>query len=158
MSYIVVGPDGKESGPVELETLVQWAQSGALPVHAPVRDLTTRASTTAGRMPELASLYQATDFSKAPGPAVQTGSKGSAMIPTGNPKALASYYFGVATLIPCLGLFTAPVALVLGIRGLKAYNENPAAFGKGHAITGIVLATIGLAYHVFFIVLAMVNW
>lgn len=157
MGFMVIGPDGKENGPVELETLVKWAQSGSLPALAPVRDLTTGVSTTAGQMPELASLYQATDFSKAPGPAVQTGSKGSVMIPTGNPKALASYYFGVATLIPCLGLFTAPVALVLGIKGLKAYNENPASFGKGHSITGIVLATIGLAYHLFFIVLAMIN-
>lgn len=157
MGYVVTGLDGKENGPVELETLVKWAQSGALPAHAPVRDLTTGASTTAGQMPELVSLYQTTDFSKAPAPSVQTGGKGTAMIPTGNPKALAAYYIGLASLIPCLGIFTAPVALYLGIKGLKAYNENPASFGKGHAITGIVLASIGLAYHLFFIVIAVIN-
>ena len=157
MGYIVVGPDGKEHGPVELETLVKWAQEGSLPVHAPVRDLTTGANTSAGQMAELRSLYPAQDFSQAPGPAVATASKGTALIPTGNPKALLSYYIGLASLIPCFGLFSAPVAIALGVKGLRAYNENPAAFGKGHAIAGIVLASIGLAGHLFVIVLVAIN-
>ena len=142
MAYMIRGPDGSETGPVELETLVQWVQSGSLPAHAPVRDLVTGVSTVAGQMSELRSLYSGTDFSKAPEPIVATKSKGSALIPSGNPKALTAYYTGVASLIPCLGLLTGPVAIILGFQGIRAYNENPAVFGKGHGIAGIVLGSI----------------
>lgn len=144
MAYMIRGPDGRESGPVELETLVQWVQSGSLPAHAPVRDLVTGVVTVAGQMSELRSLYSGTDFSKVPEPNVKTGSKGSALIPSGNPKALWAYYIGVASLIPCFGLLSGPVAIFLGIKGLRAYNENPGAFGMGHAIAGIVLGSLSI--------------
>lgn len=143
MAYIVVGPDGKEHGPVELETLVKWAQDGSLPVHAPVRDLTTGASTPAGQMAELRSLYPAQDFSQAPGPAVGSGKKGSAMMPTGNPDALWGYYLGWGSLPCILGLFVAPFAFVRSVRGWKAYKQNPEIYGAAHSVIGIVLATIG---------------
>lgn len=142
MAYMIRGPDGRESGPIELETLVQWAQSGSLPAHAPVRDLVTGVVTVAGQMGELRSVYSGTDFSKVPEPVVAARSKGSALIPSGNPNALLAYYTGVASLIPCLGLLTGPVAIVLGFKGLRVYDENPAVFGKGHAIAGIVLGSV----------------
>jgi dipeptidyl aminopeptidase/acylaminoacyl peptidase len=63
----------------------------------------------------------------------------STLIPTKNPKALAAYYCGVFSIIPCLGLVLGPIALVLGILGLRYVKANPSAKGTGHSIAGIIL-------------------
>lgn len=63
----------------------------------------------------------------------------STLIPYKNGRALAAYYVGVFSLIPCLGLLLGPAALVLGILGLRYVRANPTAKGTGHAIAGIVL-------------------
>ncbi len=157
MAYIVVGPDGKEHGPVELETLVVWAQAGTLPAHAPVRDLATGATTPAGEMGELRSLYPAHDYSRAPGPAGVQKGKGSAMMPTGNPDALWGYYLGWGSLPCVLGLLVAPFAFVKSVRGLKAYKQNPEIYGRAHAIIGIVLASIGTLGNIGLVILFFVN-
>jgi hypothetical protein len=61
------------------------------------------------------------------------------VIPYKNPSALTSYYLGVASLIPCLGLITGIIALVLGIKGLKRAKAEPWVRGKVHAWVGIIL-------------------
>jgi hypothetical protein len=68
----------------------------------------------------------------------------STLIPYKNPKALAGYYCGFFALIPVIGLLLAPVALVLGILGVRARNANPEVKGTAHAIVGIVLGTLSL--------------
>ena len=65
------------------------------------------------------------------------------IIPTKNPMALIGYYLGVASLIPILGCFLAPIAVIMGIVGALKANSNPQAGGMGHAITAIVLGIIG---------------
>src|SRR5262245_35440375 len=64
------------------------------------------------------------------------------LIPYKNGMALASYYTGVFSLIPCFGLILAPIALVLGILGFNYANKHPTARGKAHAIVGIVLGAL----------------
>jgi hypothetical protein len=66
----------------------------------------------------------------------------STLIPYKNPKALAAYYLGVFSLIPCVGLILGPLALVFGILGLNHVKDHPAAKGTGHAIAGIVLGSL----------------
>jgi hypothetical protein len=63
----------------------------------------------------------------------------STIIPYKNGRALAAYYLGVFSLIPCLGLLLGPAALVLGILGLRFVKANPTAKGTGHALAGIIL-------------------
>ncbi len=71
----------------------------------------------------------------------------STIIPYKNVRALVAYYLGVFSLIPCVGLFLGPAALVLGILGLRYVKANPTAKGTGHAIAGIVLGGLTtLAY------------
>jgi hypothetical protein len=65
-----------------------------------------------------------------------------AMIPYKNPLALIAYYLGVFGLIPVLGLLLGPIALVMGILGVRFARNNPTAGGAGHAITGIVLGIL----------------
>jgi hypothetical protein len=66
------------------------------------------------------------------------------IIPYRNPRALAAYYCGVFALIPCLGAVLGPIALILGILGLRYVGANPTAKGTGHAIAGIVLGSLTL--------------
>lgn len=59
-----------------------------------------------------------------------------------NPAALAAYYTGIFSLIPGLGAVLGPIALILGIKGLKAVPTVPGQVGKVHAWIGIVLGAI----------------
>lgn len=68
----------------------------------------------------------------------------STIIPYKNVRALAAYYCGVFGLIPFVGAVLGPIALILGILGLRYVKANPAAKGTGHAIAGIVLGIIDL--------------
>jgi hypothetical protein len=79
------------------------------------------------------------------------------LIPYKNGKALAAYYCGVFSLIPCVGLILGPIALVLGILGWKYAKEHPRARGQGHAIAGIVLGLLVLLGHLGVILLMVIG-
>jgi hypothetical protein len=64
------------------------------------------------------------------------------LIPYKNPKALAAYYIGICSGLPCIGNIAGPVAIVLGIQGLKYYKENPVVKGSVHAWIGIIAGSI----------------
>jgi hypothetical protein len=69
--------------------------------------------------------------------------EGSSIIPTKNGMALASYYCGVFSLIPGLGCVLGIIAVILGIMGVIHAKKHPKAKGMAHAVTGILLGTIG---------------
>lgn len=64
------------------------------------------------------------------------------LIPTKNGFALAAYYIGVFSLIPCTALLLAPLAVIFGVLGIEAIKRNPTLPGTAHAIAGIVLGSI----------------
>lgn len=66
----------------------------------------------------------------------------STIIPYKNGRALAAYYLGVFSFIPCVGLLLGPAALVLGILGFRYVKANQTAHGTGHAIAGIIMGTL----------------
>ncbi len=66
----------------------------------------------------------------------------STLIPYKNGRALAAYYCGVFSLVPCLGLILGPIALVFGILGLRYVKQYPSAKGTGHAWAGIILGML----------------
>src|SRR5262245_50298455 len=72
----------------------------------------------------------------------EEGDATGGLIPYKNPKALIAYYVGVFSLIPCIGVILAVVAIVLGFIGLKYAELHPTARGQAHAIVGIVLGTV----------------
>lgn len=74
-----------------------------------------------------------------PTPAAADDNFLSFFIPGKNPQALKSYYFGVFSLIPVVGIPLGIIALVLGIKGLKYARVHPEAKGVIHAWTGIIL-------------------
>jgi hypothetical protein len=76
----------------------------------------------------------------------------SGLIPYKNGMALAAYYCGVFSLIPCVGGILGPLAIIFGIIGLRKVNENPEARGTGHAIAGIVLGSLALLGHLIAVI------
>jgi hypothetical protein len=68
----------------------------------------------------------------------------STIIPYKNPKALAGYYCGIFALMPILGLFLGPIALTLGIMGIRYVRRNPDAHGTAHAVIAIIGGILGL--------------
>jgi hypothetical protein len=68
----------------------------------------------------------------------------STIIPYKNPKALAGYYCGIFALFPILGYILGPIALTLGIMGLRYVRRKPEAHGTAHAIIAIIGGILGL--------------
>jgi hypothetical protein len=68
-------------------------------------------------------------------------------IPYRNGWALASYYLGVFSLIPCVGLFLSILAIIFGFLGLSHSKKNPESKGSVHAIVGLVLGSLVLLLH-----------
>lgn len=60
------------------------------------------------------------------------------VVPINNRPALLSYYTGLFSLFPVLGLPLAIVAIISGRRGLKNVKANPEVHGKAHAWVGLV--------------------
>jgi hypothetical protein len=83
----------------------------------------------------------------------EEGDATGGLIPYKNSKALASYYCGVFSLIPCVGMILGPIAVILGIMGLNYAKQHPKARGQAHAIVGIVLGGLVLLAHVGGIIL-----
>src|SRR5438552_2413828 len=88
----------------------------------------------------------------------ETEGKLAALIPYKNPKALASYYIGIFSLFPVLGLLLGPLAFVLGVMGLRTAGANPSAKGAAHAVVGIVCSVVTLLYNPILIALAWMFW
>lgn len=66
------------------------------------------------------------------------------LIPVNNGMALAAYYCGVFSFIPCLWGTLSLLAIIFGFVGLSKANKHPEAKGKGHSIAGIVCGGITL--------------
>ena len=80
-------------------------------------------------------------------PYVIEGDTTGGIIPYKNPQALTSYYVGLFSLIPVLGMASGPVAIWLGIKGLKYAKEHPVVKGQVHAWIGIVCGTLWTIVH-----------
>ena len=70
-------------------------------------------------------------------PFPQEGDGTGGIIPYKNPKALIAYYLGIFSGLPFIGLPLGIAAFVLGIKGLKDRQKNPAIKGSIHAGIGI---------------------
>jgi hypothetical protein len=82
------------------------------------------------------------------------------VIPYRNASALIAYYLGLFSCFPALGFPLAIVALVLGVRGLKAVRANPSVHGTAHAWIGLFCGGIGFLMNLMIIsviVLAMIG-
>lgn len=74
------------------------------------------------------------------------------IIPYKNAAALTAYYLGLFSCFPFLGLPMAVIALVLGVKGLKAVHRDARVHGTAHAWIGLVCGTIGLLINLVFVI------
>jgi len=102
------------------------------------------------------NLLQDTSLSSSPSPD-DTFIK---LVPYKNKEALISYYAGILSIIPVLGLVTGLIAIITGIRGLQAAYRHPEVRGKIHSWVGLIvgagcfLVNFVICFFVFF---AMLN-
>jgi len=139
--YTIRLSDQREFGPAEMGVILQWAREGRVPADAllvPADGSPIRSVLSDSR---LASIIQAppTVSTVMPERLPPADDGASTLIPYRNPPALISYYLGVFSLIPFLGLLPAVPALVLGIVGLVLHAKNPKVKGLVHAWVGIAL-------------------
>jgi len=73
------------------------------------------------------------------------------VIPYRNASALLAYYLGLFSCFPALGFPLAIVALVLGVRGLRAVRQNPSVHGTAHAWIGLICGSIGFLLNLLII-------
>jgi hypothetical protein len=73
------------------------------------------------------------------------------VIPYKNVGALIAYYLGLFSCFPVLGFPLAIIALVFGIRGLRAVRANPIVHGTAHAWVGLICGTIGFLINLLII-------
>ena len=81
----------------------------------------------------------------------------STVIPYTNPLALAAYYTGIFSLIPCLGGLLGPIGFILGILGLKKAGNQPESKGKVHAWIGILVGGLTGLVHLAFGVMILLD-
>ena len=72
----------------------------------------------------------------------EQGDATGGVIPYKNGPALAAYYLGIFSMIPCVGLLLAVPALILGVIGLKKRRDNPLGKGSVHAWLGLIMGGI----------------
>jgi hypothetical protein len=66
------------------------------------------------------------------------GSVVDTFIPAKNGPALASYYLGLFSLLPCFGFPLGVAAVYLGIKGLRNVRAHPEVRGGAHAWVGVI--------------------
>jgi hypothetical protein len=73
-----------------------------------------------------------------------------------NLPALIAYPLGLLSLIPAIGLFMGPCAVVFGILGLRRFRISPIDGGNTHSWIGISLGCLSMVVHAGFI--GLVAW
>ena len=138
---------GQEFGPASMELIEQWARESRIPVDAllapsdgsPVRSVLAEPRLRAALQSRVNMLATPPTT---PGQVKADEGGPGVMIPYKNPPALIGYYLAVASLSPGLGILLGPVAVGLGIAGLRKRLKNPEVHGIAHAWIAIILGTI----------------
>lgn len=141
--YMVRLGDGRDFGPATLAMIEQWGREGRVPVEAllvprdgsPVRSVLAEA--------RLRLILSAPPTVAVRAPMADEGPM-AVMIPYRNPQALIGYYTAIGSLIPVVGAIAGPVAIVLGIMGIRNYQRDPRVRGLTHSWVAIIGGVIGI--------------
>ncbi len=79
------------------------------------------------------------------------------LIPVNNPKALLSYYIGIFSFIPLIGIVLGFAAVILGMQGLKFATQYPMVKGKTHAWVGIICGGLFGLFWLAVVILILVS-
>jgi hypothetical protein len=132
--------DGRMYGPAPLAAIVEWAKEGRVPADATLVPVGEGEPMSVLSRPEVAFVLNAPPVAAAE----SAGDEGIAtLIPYRNPPALTGYYFSIASLLPIVGAIAGPIAIRLGIVGLRKRRADPRCHGLVHAWIAIVVGSIG---------------
>ena len=92
--------------------------------------------------PESNNPYASPLTPDAPAPASAADSIVQTFIPSRNGPALTSYYLGIFSLLPCLGLPMGVAAVYFGLQGLTRERQNPEVRGGAHAWVGLICGAL----------------
>jgi len=154
------GSGSQRVGPLDVSVIEQLVAAGQIRHDTLVWTEGMADWTRAAAVPQLTGLLAATGAvpPTSPGPLGPAGGGADAtggLIPYKNGAALAGYYVAVFSLIPGIGLLLGPLAVVLGIFGLRRARENPQARGKVHAWVAISLGGVVAILHIGVIVMVI---
>lgn len=138
-SFVIEIPGGQRFGPAPLTVIQQWARERRVPPHAVVTQDPGGEPRRAADHPALAHILATPQTF-----ASDLNADGPRVVPVRNPAALTAYYLGIVALLPLVGLVVGPVAIGLGVTGLRKRRQNPRVHGSVHARVGIVLGIVGI--------------
>jgi hypothetical protein len=150
--YKIIGTDGKEYGPVDLDQLRQWASQGRINSQTRIKEGDGTDWRTASEIPEVAALF-APQIKTAPPPLPPVL---SAPAPSIQEKGLAifSFVLGILSFVLCLSALTGIPAIISGHIARSRATRSPARYGGiGFATAGLVLGYVSILFSL--IVLAL---
>ena len=140
--YKIIGSDGKEYGPINLDRMRQWVSEGRINAHTQIQAPGSQDWKPAGDIPEISSLL-----------AERAGVAGSSSALSAQPPgaqgapqkglAITSLVLGILAFLTC---FTNIPAIICGHIALNRARRDPGHHGgRGMALTGLILGYISLA-------------
>jgi Domain of unknown function (DUF4190)/GYF domain 2 len=150
--YKILGADGRQYGPVSADQLRRWIAEGRANAHTQTLLEGTTEWKPLGVLPEFAAHFGA----QRPPPISSVS--GSHLRRT-NDFAMWGMILGILALVCCcFKLIFGALGLVFSLIGLSQINEHPDRYeGRGLAIAGIVLSSLGLIAGVVLLIFALVN-
>jgi hypothetical protein len=107
--------------------------------------------------PESNNPYASPLAPDAAAPAGPVDSVVETFIPSRNGPALTSYYLGIFSLLPCLGLPMGVTAVYYGLQGLARERQNPDVRGGAHAWVGVICGALFGLFNLLLIVAVIVG-
>lgn len=141
--------DGSEFGPADIDTIVQWAHENRIPRDALLVPDSGGEPCSVLAVPRLAAILAAPPTAPRTAPPA-TDEPLSGLIPYRNPAALTGYYLGIFSCFPVIGLVLGPLAIVLGVRGLRRLRREPDRKGTVHAWIAICTGMLGTLFGILF--------
>lgn len=141
-TWYVETTEGKRYGPADEALLTKWACEGRVP---PDAHLVSEGGerVAAAAHPWIGAIVRREAPPVVPaGPVLADDGIVSTFIPFRNLAALTGYYVSVFSLIPVLALVLGPLAIGLGVSGLRARSREPRLKGTAHAVVAIVLGSL----------------
>jgi hypothetical protein len=142
--YKIIGGDGKEYGPVSLETIKQWIQEGRVGPRTRIQGPDSPEWRTAPDLPELSNLFPNRPAEGAP----------VAVPPHAEPQkglAITSFVLGLLSMV-CFAFLTGIPAIICGHIAHNRARRQPGLYGgAGFATAGFVMGYVSLLFSLVFL-------
>jgi len=140
--YKIIGADGNEYGPVNLDQLRQWIAQGRVNTLTRVRPEGAADWKTAAELPELSGAFTARSAGAAP--PLAASPIAAVAGPPQSGLATTSLVLGILSLV-CFGFLAGIPAIICGHIARRRARAAPAQFGgAGAALAGLILGYVSL--------------